>query len=306
MDNLFSQPKITYKVYFNTLYKYLESFEKLFPEAILGISTFEVESKTIEAADDDIWYVEAYFAKELHKQSFDKNLQNFSTTNNLEIIVDISFATIEDKDWVAEYQKQLIPIRIGKFFITALHQLDQCPPDCLPIVLQASRAFGTGDHPTTAGCLEAMEELSAFDFKEIYDIGTGSGILSFAAEKIWPRANVLACDIEEIAIEVAEINKQFNNSKVFFYRNSAKDLLIPSIKNKQFDLIISNILAVPLIDLAPLICSLLSKTGRLIISGFLDYQTDEVIDSYVRNRIEVQKIFDKKGWVTILAKVKND
>jgi len=130
--------------------------------------------------------------------------------------------------------------------------------------------------------------------------------LSFAAEKIWPRANVLACDIEEIAIEVAEINKQFNNSKVFFYRNSAKDLLIPSIKNKQFDLIISNILAVPLIDLAPLICSLLSKTGRLIISGFLDYQTDEVIDSYVRNRIEVQKIFDKKGWVTILAKVKND
>ena len=64
----------------------------------------------------------------------------------------------------------------------------------------------------------------------------------------------------------------------------------PSIKNKQFDLIISNILAVPLIDLAPLICSLLSKTGRLIISGFLDYQTDEVIDSYVRNRIEVQKI----------------
>ena len=63
MDTPFSQPKITYKVSFNTLYKYLEAFEKFFPEDILGISTFEVDSKTIEAADDDIWYIEAYFFK---------------------------------------------------------------------------------------------------------------------------------------------------------------------------------------------------------------------------------------------------
>jgi ribosomal protein L11 methyltransferase len=306
MDNPFSQPKITYIVYFSTLYKYLESFEKFFPEDILGVSTFEVESKTIEAADDDIWYVEVYFDKKLHKQSFTKKLQNFSVQNNLEIIGDINFATIEDKDWVSEYQKQLVPIRIGKFFITALHQLNQCPTESIPIILEASRAFGTGDHPTTAGCLEAMEGLSDFDFKAIYDIGTGSGILSFAAEKIWPQATVLACDTEEIAIEVAEINKQFNSSKVCFYRNSSENLMIPSIGNKQFDLIVSNILAAPLITLAPSICSLLSKNGKLIISGFLDYQTDEVIDSYVKNSVEVQKIFDKKGWITILAKVKND
>jgi ribosomal protein L11 methyltransferase len=82
--------------------------------------------------------------------------------------------------------------------------------------------------------------------------------------------------------------------------------MIPSIGNKQFDLIVSNILAAPLITLAPSICSLLSKNGKLIISGFLDYQTDEVIASYVKNSVEVQKIFDKKGWITILAKVKND
>ncbi|MCP5362943.1 MAG: 50S ribosomal protein L11 methyltransferase [Rickettsiaceae bacterium] len=306
MDTPFSQPKITYKVSFNTLYKYLEAFEKFFPEDILGISTFEVDSKTIEAADDDIWYIEAYFGQKLHRQSFTDNLQSFSVQNNLEIIGDINFATIQDKDWVSEYQKHLVPIRIGKFFITVLHQLTQCPPEAVPIVLEASRAFGTGDHPTTAGCLEAMEELSAFNFKEIYDIGTGSGILSFAAEKIWPQANVLACDIEEIAIEVAEINKQFNNSKVYFYRNSTADLMIPSIKNKRFDLIVSNILASPLIKLAPLICSLLNKRGRLIISGFLDYQADEVIDTYVKNDLKVQKVLDKKGWITILAKVKNN
>jgi ribosomal protein L11 methyltransferase len=82
--------------------------------------------------------------------------------------------------------------------------------------------------------------------------------------------------------------------------------MIPSIKNKRFDLIVSNILASPLIKLAPSICSLLNKEGRLIISGFLDYQADEVIDTYVKNDLKVQKILDKKGWITILAKVKNN
>jgi ribosomal protein L11 methyltransferase len=304
MDNPFSQSKLIHKVYFTTLYKHLESFEKFFPEDILGISTFEIESKTIEAADSDIWHFEAYFAKKPQKIFFTKNLQNFSNENNLEIIGNINFSIIEDKDWVAEYQKQLVPICIGRFFISTLNQIAQCPPGSLPIVLEASRAFGTGDHPTTSGCLEAMEDLSDFDFKTIYDIGTGSGILSFAAAKIWPKAQIWACDIEETSIEVAKINQQFNNSEIIFYQNSSNNLKSPNLQNRKFDLIVSNILAQPLINLAPSICSLLNNTSKLILSGFLDYQMNEVIDSYKANGLEVEKIINKLNWVTILAKVK--
>ena len=306
MNNPFSQSKLIYKVYFNTLYKYVECFEKFFPEDVLGISTFEIESKTIEAADNDIWNFEVYFAKKPQKSFFTTNLNHFSNQNNLEIIGNVNFATIKDKDWVSEYQKQLVPICIGKFFISTLNQSNQCPIGSLPIILEASRAFGTGDHATTAGCLEAMEGLSGFDFKTIYDIGTGSGILSFAAAKIWPKAEILACDIEEISIEVAKINQQFNNSKIHFYQNSSKSLKVPVLPNEKFDLIVSNILAGPLIELAPPICSLLSKTGSLILSGFLDYQMDEVIDSYRKNGLEIEKIIDKNQWITFLAKVKNN
>ena len=307
MDNPFSQSKLIHKVYFTTIYKHLEAFEKFFPEDVLGISTFEIESKTIEAADADIWRFEVYFAKKPQEIFFTKNLQNFSNENNLEIIGNINFAIIEDKDWVAEYQKQLVPICIGRFFISTLKQSDQCPSNFLPIILEASRAFGTGDHPTTAGCLEIMEYLSDFDFKTIYDIGTGSGILSFAAAKIWPKAEIWGCDIEETSIEVAKINQQFNNSKINFYQTySDENLKIPDFQNKKFDLIVSNILSQPLIKLAPSIRSLLSRSGKLVLSGFLDYQMNEVINAYKENNLEVEKIINQINWITILAKVKID
>ncbi len=304
MNNPFSQSKLIYKLYFNTLYKYLDFFEKFFPEDMLAISTFEVESKTIEAADDDIWYLEAYFALETERDFLSQRLREFAAQNNLEIIGDVRFATIEDKDWAAEYQKQLTPLYIGKFFISTSQQSDQCPPNFLPIILEASRAFGTGDHATTAGCLEIMDNLSGFDFKTIYDIGTGSGILSFAAEKIWPKAEVWACDIEETSIEVAKINQEFNNSKVIFYQNSADNLESSILQNKKFDLIVSNILANPLIELASSISSLLTHQGKLILSGFLDYQMDDVINSYQKNGLEVEQIVNKEKWITVLAKVK--
>jgi len=305
MDNPFSQSKLIHKLYFTTLYKHINFFENFFPENVLGISMFEIDSKTIEAEDSDIWGFEVYYGENPIKSFLIKNLQNFVSENNLEIIGDINFVIIEDKDWVSEYQKQLVPICIGKFFISTLSHSHQCPPNFLPIILEASRAFGTGDHPTTSGCLELMEELSSFDFKRIYDLGTGSGILSFAAAKIWSQAEIWACDIEETSIEVAKINQEFNDSKINFYKNySDASLNNPDFQNKKFDLIVSNILSGPLVKLASSICFLLNKSGKLILSGFLDYQMNDVINAYKENGLEVEKIINKNNWITILAKVK--
>jgi ribosomal protein L11 methyltransferase len=304
MDNIFSQPKLIYKVSFNTFYKYVDFFERFFPEDVLGISSFELESKTIEAQANDIWHFEVYLSDKPFEQIYTKNLQEFAHQNNLEVIGNIDFATIEDKDWVAEYQRQLVPISVGQFFISSADQSGLCPVDSIPIILEASRAFGTGDHATTSGCLEALESLSGCNFATIYDIGTGSGVLSFASSKLWPKAKVLACDIEEISVEVAKFNQGFNGSKVHFYQNTPESLKIPNGYDK-FDLVISNILAKPLIELAQAIKNLLNQDGRVILSGFLDYQMKDMIDAYAKVGLKCEKIIERKTWIVLVLNIRH-
>ena len=163
-----------------------------------------------------MWIIEVYLAEKPIEQSYSEDIYKFVTSNNFEIVGDINFSTIEDKDWILEYQKQLLPIEIGKFFISSFDLSSSCPKYFIPIILEASRAFGTGDHATTSGCLQLIQELKSCNFSTIYDIGTGSGILSFASAKLWPKAKILACDIEAISIEVAKFNQTFNNTQIIF------------------------------------------------------------------------------------------
>lgn len=91
---------------------------------------------------------------------------------------------------MVEYQKQLKPIIINRFFIGSKFYKNDCPDKKIPIYIEASREFGTGEHATTSGCIEAMEFLHNFHFENIFDIGTGTGILCFAAERTWPSAKI--------------------------------------------------------------------------------------------------------------------
>jgi len=306
MNNPFSQPKITHKIRFNTNYQYIDLFETFFPEDILGTSTYELESTTVDSKPDDIWAFEVFVEEEPNLTILQKELQNFAKENNLEIHSPISFEVIEDKDWIKEYQEQLEPIEIGRFFVTSSLRKKTCPDDKTPIYIEASRAFGTGDHSTTSLCIQAMEELERLEINNIFDIGTGSGILSFAAEKIWLSANILACDIEEIAVQVAKDNQSYNDSNIKFYQNSESDLNIPTSWNKPFDLIVSNILAAPLISMRDSIKNLCHKDTRVILSGFLDYQQKEIEDHYNSIGFTTEKVFSDKKWISLLLKVNND
>jgi ribosomal protein L11 methyltransferase len=151
--------------------------------------------------------------------------------------------------------------------------------------------------------MEAMELLENNNFVNIFDISTGSGILSFAGEKIWPQANILACDIEEISVEMAKNNLHVNNSKVYFYQNSKDDLKIPNQWNQKFDLIVSNILKQPLISMASEFKSLAHNGTKVILSGFLDYQQEEVVSAYNSAGFVVETVLCKNKWVSLtLAK----
>ena len=189
-------------------------------------------------------------------------------------------------------QSGLQPIRAGRFFVhTPMHR--SRPPGLVPFEIDASLAFGTGQHATTAGCLEALDSLESGGaaFANIADIGTGTGLLAFAALALWPQARCIATDLDPVAIDVARDNAAINQVAL---GHGAGELLLavaagmdsPMLAARApFDLIIANILAGPLIELAPAFAQALAPGGTIILAGLLDTQAEAVAEAYMAEGI---------------------
>ena len=200
-----------------------------------------------------------------------------------------------EADWVTMSQAGLQPIRAGRFYIhTPMYR--SVPPGTIPFEIDASLAFGTGQHATTSGCLQALDALerSGASFKNIADIGTGTGLLAFAALALWPDAKCIATDIDAVAVEVAQENALINHVKL---GHGAGELLLavadgmdsPMLAARaRFDLLIANILAGPLIDLAPDFARTLAPAGTVMLAGLLDTQADGVIEAYEQQGLTVR------------------
>ncbi|GAA4714669.1 50S ribosomal protein L11 methyltransferase [Sphingomonas lutea] len=198
-----------------------------------------------------------------------------------------------EDDWVTMSQAGLQPIRAGRFTVhTPTHPPE---PGHINFEIDASLAFGTGQHATTAGCLAALDALESCGarFANIADIGTGTGLLAFAALALWPGARCIATDIDPVAIDVARDNAAINRVAV---GHGADELLLGVAEGMDspllaarapFDLIIANILAGPLIDLAPDFAQALAPAGTVILAGLLDTQSKAVIDAYARHGLAV-------------------
>jgi ribosomal protein L11 methyltransferase len=194
---------------------------------------------------------------------------------------------LAEADWVTMSQSGLQPIRAGRFFVhTPTYR--SAPPGTIAFEVDAGLAFGTGQHATTAGCLEALDKLARNScmYANIADVGTGTGLLAFAALALWRQAKCIATDIDPIAIDVARENAAINGVKL---GHGAGELLLavadgmdsPMLAARApFDLIIANILAGPLIDFAPDFAKALAHGGTVILAGLLDTQADGVIRAY--------------------------
>jgi len=192
-----------------------------------------------------------------------------------------------EADWVTMSQEGLQPIRAGRFYVhTPMYR--NVPPGAVPFEIDASLAFGTGQHATTAGCLEALDllERNGCKFANIADIGTGTGLLAFAALALWPEAKCIGTDIDSVAIDVARDNAAINGVKL---GHGAGELLIGTADGMDppllaarapFDLITANILAGPLVELAPDFAKALAPRGTIILAGLLDSQAGAVIAAY--------------------------
>src|SRR4051812_17827189 len=119
---------------------------------------------------------------------------------------------IEEQDWLTISQAGLEPIRAGRFFVHTPRHRDEVPEDAIALEIDAGRAFGTGQHETTSGCLEAISRMKdrGLVFANVLDLGTGTGLLAFAALRLWPAARAAASDIDPVSIEVAAENAAVN------------------------------------------------------------------------------------------------
>ncbi len=196
------------------------------------------------------------------------------------------------QDWVTLSQAGLEPIRAGRFVIvTQAHADARVPPGTTLFRIDAGRAFGTGHHYTTAGCLDTLDALRVRGkrFRAIADVGTGTGLLAFAALKLWPQARALATDIDPVSIEVTLANAAINRVRTGDGRGRLVGAVADGVGHPlyaalgPFDLIIANILAQPLIELARDIAAIVAPGGTVVLAGLLDTQADAVAAAYHRH-----------------------
>ena len=252
-------------------------------------------------APDD-WRIHAYFAEQPTTQEL-VLLRRLAANGEPEV------EHLEDTtDWVTMSQQGLGPIRAGRFFVhTPMHYADR-PADTVNFEIDAGLAFGTGQHDTTAGCLAALDklEVAGKQFENIADIGTGTGLLAFAAMALWPQARAIATDIDEIAVKVSEENAAINGVRL---GHGPGQLLLavadgmdhPLITARRpYDLLIANILAGPLIELAPAFVKSIAPGATLILAGLLDTQADAVVEAYRSEGMSVVERSEGEWCVLVL------
>ena len=242
--------------------------EKMTPEPY-GVGVFEIEDGS------GLFEVGGYFLE----QPDEIALALIAATTDAK---PFAVSELPDKDWVAEVRRELAPIRAGRFFLYGSHDADKVPPNCVPMLIEAAMAFGTGHHGTTQGCLTALDKLANAGFmpKNVADIGCGTAVLAMGAAKIWD-VPILASDIDEVATDTAVANLTCNDLAKHVQVVTCAGFDHPKLrKESPFDLILANILKGPLIELAPDMEKFSNYDGYVILSGILNEQADEVIKSY--------------------------
>ncbi|KAB8306518.1 50S ribosomal protein L11 methyltransferase [Rahnella sp. Lac-M11] len=199
---------------------------------------------------------------------------------------------LEDKDWEREWMDNFHPMRFGERLWICPSWRDVPDPNAVNVMLDPGLAFGTGTHPTTAMCLQWLDSLDLTD-KTVIDFGCGSGILAIAALKLGAK-HVVGIDIDPQAIQASRDNAERNGV------SERLSLFLPKDQpeNLSADVVVANILAGPLRELAPLISVLPVAGGHLGLSGILASQAQSVADAY-RDRFELDAVAEKEEWCRI-------
>lgn len=243
-----------------------------------ALMTSELEEDNLES-----WQLHAYFEGKPSSETVRLIQAMIPGSAGVEPVLE----RLPDEDWVSISQQGMEPVIAGRFHVRNRAE-DVVPPGFVPLQIPAGRAFGTGQHETTCGCLAMLDRCRTIGerFGTIADIGTGTGLLAFAALHLWPRAYAIASDIDPAAVDVSAQNAVLNGVALGRGRGelalcTAAGADHPLIAARApYELVVANILAGPLIELAPSLSAIVADGGTLILAGLLDGQADAVIAAY--------------------------
>jgi ribosomal protein L11 methyltransferase len=252
-----------------------EALEKMSPEPT-GVGVFEIED------DSGQWEVGAYFLEPPDLVMLEVFALAFESRP-------FAVSELPEVDWVAKVKRELSPVEAGRFYVYGSHDADKVDEilargDRIALLIEATVAFGTGHHGTTLGCLRAWDRLFAEGLRpsNVADIGCGTAVLAMAAAAVLPEARVIASDIDQVAVDVAEANLAVNGLADRVQCVEAAGFAHPVLKAAApFDLVFANILKGPLIELAPAMAENIATGGFVILSGLLVVQAEAVTAAYV-------------------------
>ncbi|MFP3544541.1 50S ribosomal protein L11 methyltransferase [Rhizobium sp. SIMBA_035] len=269
----------------------LDLLSEVFGEEDFAIATTEIDEKK------DIWEASVYMMREDEDEVRQRVGEALAAAYPE---LSIEREVIPDVDWVAKSLEGLKPVRAGRFLVHGSHDRDKVRSGDIGIEIDAGQAFGTGHHGTTAGCLEVIDSvMRSRTIRNALDLGTGSGVLAIAVRKL-KNIPVLATDIDPIATRVAAENVRTNGIANGIVTKTAPGFHSTAFsEHGPFDLIIANILARPLIRMAPKLTDNLAAGGTVILSGILASQRWKVLSAYNGQKLRHVRTIWRNGWVTI-------
>ena len=262
----------------------------------LSISIFEAETRA--AGDSPNSVVQALYETQADAESA---LSRLSVPSEVSHFIE----QLPETDWVSLSQQGLPPVEAGRFWVYGSHDKDKVPQKAEhPILVDAGLAFGTGHHGTTKGCLLIFDALldEGFAPKTVLDLGTGAGTLAIAAAMSLPSStDILATDIDHDSVLVTQENARVNGVGERLVITQADGFESDVFKERSFELIFANILAGPLMGLAPDIAAALAPKGKVILSGIIDEMAKAVTEAFTAQGLSVTPQPSLEGWTSLLA-----
>jgi ribosomal protein L11 methyltransferase len=293
-SNPFHQPARQWQIRVPAQESHVPAIEEAFSDLALSVSSYELNEQA------KAWMVE--IVTDVPPEKADLPTRMALVSGLLGIPTPICEAgPLEKKDWVSEVERSFPPLLVDRFYVYGSHIADKPPAGKIALKISAGAAFGSGEHATTSSCLRALTLLARRRrFKHSIDMGCGSGILAIAMAKLWPAA-VLGVDIDPVSVSVARENAVLNRvqRQVRFAAGDGYHAA-PARQGAPFDLIVANILARPLVRMAPLLARNLAPGGNVVLSGLLQSQERMVLTAHRAQGLRLIARIVWNGWSTLI------
>ncbi len=291
-ENIFRQPHQPQEVAMLVSAEMAGMLEAALEDVALAVSSFQTERGS------ELWCVKLILDGN-QREEFESRYTNLRAHFDLP---EPSISPLVMQDWVSLVQKHFKPMRAGRFYIYGSHIETAAPSASVPILLDAGAAFGTGEHETTSGCLQALDELlKARRYARVLDMGCGSGILAMAAAKCLKGSVVHATDIDPVSVEVARMNVIRNQLQSQIKLDCGHGYAAPLVRG-QYDLILANILARPLMRMATDLRKYLAPGGVAVLSGLLERQEEMVLWAHFQAGLRLHKRLRIGPWSVLVMK----